>query len=228
MWKPGDQKPNEVSKPAKNGRGGGGSHSKNSQAKKNNNNQSPKTPKAATTALSSFSMGGDDDPMNTSSPAAPLVKKRLSGGTMNMRFMKRKKETQEYEANRNKNSHTAPPTPDPAGPVDDSDDDNSGDDDGMELEAGGGLRFLQATPSDMYGMQADLMGRRSFGGFNTGMEEAWKESKASLEHRHDESKSTTTDEQLLKRYKDLVDNKNSRPGVVGNLKDKKRRKQGKR
>lgn len=141
-----------------------------------------------------------------------------------MRFMKRKKETQDYEQNR-RNAHKTPPKPEQsAAPVDDDND----NDDGMELETGGpgGVTFLEATPSDMYGMQADLMGRRSFGGFHVAMEEAWKECKASLER--DDSKSNVTDEELVKRYQDLVQNKNARPGVVGNLKDKKRRQQQKR
>lgn len=206
MWKPGDEKPKEASKSSK-GRG----DNMNLQKKKNNNN-SPKTPKAG---ASSSSMGENTPPK---SPASS-IKKRLSGATMNMRFMKRKKETEEYETNRK--SHTPPPKPEPAAPAVEDDEDP------MEMEDGESITFLQATPSDMYGMQADLVGRRSFGGFNVSMEEAWKESKAALEHRQDDSKSNKdhiSDEELVKRYQDLVQNRDGKRGV-GNLKDKNKRKQ---
>ena len=100
------------------------------------------------------------------------------------------------------------------------------DDDAMEVVEED-VPFSRATPSDMYGMQASLPGRRSFGGFNPAMEEAWKDSKAMLENiRRDKPNQKVTDEELIQRYEDIVkqrSDKASRP--IGNLSAKKKQKQ---
>merc|ERR550539_2390065 len=41
----------------------------------------------------------------------------------------------------------------------------------------------EATSVDMYGIEAALIGRRSFRGFNVPIERIWKDSKACLENR---------------------------------------------
>merc|ERR550539_548169 len=73
----------------------------------------------------------------------------------------------------------------------------------------------EATSVDMYGIEAALIGRRSFRGFNVPIERIWKDSKACLENREasDRPRKKISDEELLIRYQE------SR--VVGNL-DKQR------
>ena len=71
MWKPGTAKPTTKAK-------------------------SPKTPKRQPNNNESSMTRGDVPKSNSSSAS----KKRLTGATLNMRFMKRKKETAEYERKR--------------------------------------------------------------------------------------------------------------------------------
>jgi hypothetical protein len=83
--------------------------------------------------------------------------------------------------------------------------------------------YQVATPIDMYGMQAALLGRRSFGGFNLVIAEAWKESKASLEMDASldrPKKQKETDEELIQRYQDVVNKRSESLRAVGNLRDK--------
>jgi hypothetical protein len=108
--------------------------------------------------------------------------------------------------------------------------DNHGED--MENHNRSAIVFGKATPSDMYGIQSDLIGRRSFGGFNASMEEAWKDSKDFLETgRIERSKQSQhiTDEELLQRYQDVAQNRNNTEGdrrkatnkrAIGNLNGK--------
>jgi len=68
--------------------------------------------------------------------------------------------------------------------------------------------YVQGTAVDMYGIGASLIGRRSFRGFNPGVERIWKDSKESLSEKFDSSdrnyrtKHKLSDEELLLRYKD--------------------------
>jgi hypothetical protein len=144
--------------------------------------------------------------------------------------MKRKKETQEFESKRkqqpNSRSPAASSSPKPVAAAAEFDDDPmdiSMVDDAEEEEP-----FSRATPDDMYGMQSSLIGRRSFGGFNPAMQEAWKDAKASLENELSEggkSKQKVSDEELLQRYQDLVQKRSESSRPVGNLnKDKANRK----
>lgn len=90
-------------------------------------------------------------------------------------------------------------------------------------------KYQVATPVDMYGMQAALIGRRSFGGFNSAMEEAWKESKASLEDHSDRPrKAKVSDEELIQRYQDIVKKRSDSSRPVGNLRDKAKTKRQRR
>ena len=88
--------------------------------------------------------------------------------------------------------------------------------------------YARASPADMYGIQGTIIGRRSFGGFNRAMEDAWKDCKASIENQsseHRKNKPKVSDEELIQRYKDIVDHRSldagsSRP--IGNLNKKKK------
>lgn len=92
-----------------------------------------------------------------------------------------------------------------------------------------------ATKADMYGMSAELIGRRSFNGFNKAVETTWlKAVQSRQENRFGEKveRQQITDEELLERYEkyvkgngDMMDKKSK---SVGNLKKKKRKRiQGK-
>ena len=65
--------------------------------------------------------------------------------------------------------------------------------------------YQRATTSDMYGPQ--MIGRRSFGGFNPPMEEAWKTSKAAMEgdeSAFNKKKQSISDEELIRRYQEIA------------------------
>lgn len=200
MWKPGTAKPKSPS---------------------------PKTP-TRTTKKQEPSNGVMKLSGNTPMSAEASAKKRLSGATMNMRFMKRKKETQQHEESRRNSSGAAhspaaaaAPSPKAATPSARGEEEEN---DPMDVEEDDEFRelFSRATPADMYGMQASLIGRRSFGGFNPSIEEAWKDSKDRFENDRLENNSSNqkvSDEELLQRYKNIVKKRSdssSRP--IGNLK----------
>lgn len=81
-----------------------------------------------------------------------------------------------------------------------------------------GSKYEPATAVDMYGIEASLIGRRSFRGFNAPLERMWAESKALLENREGTGRprKKISDEELLLRYQE------SRG--VGNLDKKLKRK----
>ena len=182
-----------------------------------------------------------------STPDAVVNKKRLSGATMNMRFMKRKLETKEYEEQQRKQQKSASGQspahqPSPRTPASrqtpksqntpsslnqsslspaHSSHDNI--DVPMEIDPDNGSGFLKATPTDMYGVLANLLGRRSFGGFNTAVEDAWKGSKNFINDTNPDKKQThISDEELVRRYQEIAKNRQDRP-AIGNMKNKGRR-----
>lgn len=168
----------------------------------------PKTPSRET----AFNGGSLTTPKSASSSA----KKRLTGATLNMRFMKRKKETQQYEERRKSQSPNPALSPQA---------EDAFKIDPMDIE-GEDIPFSRATPADMYGMQSSLIGRRSFGGFNPSMEEAWKDAKATLEDvRQEKPTQKISDEELIQRYQEISKQRSESSRPVGNLHDKvKRRK----
>jgi M-phase phosphoprotein 6 len=107
--------------------------------------------------------------------------------------------------------------------TDDTDDDNDDDDRTTPTKKTTTEAYQVATPIDMYGMQAALLGRRSFGSFNPAIEEAWKESKASLELDSSldrRNKQQATDEELIQRYQEIVKKRSESARTVGNLGEK--------
>lgn len=208
MWKPGTAKPNGSLTPS------------SSSGKKK---KKPSRPK--------LDLGGIDDDIRgesitkTTTPSSSTPRKRLSGGTMNMRFMKRRTDTisdnnnnnnNEDEKRKNNNSNSSKTTSshqrmekDDAMDIDkDDDDDNGGGANDASTEkdnVDGSSYYAQATSVDMYGIEASLIGRRSFRGFNTAMERIYKDSKACLEKRGDNTDRPTqkvSDEELLLRYQE--------------------------
>ena len=146
--------------------------------------------------------------------------KRLTGATMNMRFMKRKGDS------------STSGTPDmkeiPA-------------DDGVEKEwtesdLGGPHQVddsmanlpLIANAADMFGISAEIVGRRSFGNFNKAVQDTYAsalEEKVSGKRRIKAGKKTISDEEMIARYQKYVkgeDNNNVK--AIGNLAQKGKRK----
>ena len=81
--------------------------------------------------------------------------------------------------------------------------------------------YAQGTSVDMYGIGALLIGRRSFRGFNPGVERIWKNSKESLSDkfhsadRNHRPKHKLSDEELLLRYKDSASADDGSEGRIG-------------
>jgi hypothetical protein len=236
MWEPGTAPP-----------GGSGKKSSNKKQSKKN---------TASSSSHQLEVTGNILASPKESKSTP---KRLSGATMNMRFMKRKEETRQQERERERkrlsmdggsrsapvastsspsamasppaNAAAASASPlsqpsTPAVPSTNNDTSQQHPEDAMEVDevvtsSTGNSKFQVATPVDMYGMQASLIGRRSFGGFNAAMEDAWKESKGSLEDRSDQAKKVkVSDEELIQRYQDIVKKRSDSSRAVGNLRDK--------
>lgn len=162
--------------------------------------------------------------------------KKLSGTTMNMRFMQRMAEQKEQEAKRRRSAGGSMAVDQAVSPKqkrpqhtkddgDDSDDDMSDDEEDNEM---GTEAFQVAGSADMYGPQAHVLGRRSFGGFNRPMEDAMKSfhtSQSSLDPNSKKPK--VSDDELLKRYEDYVKNGRRREDTsrpIGNLQNKQKRK----
>jgi hypothetical protein len=180
--------------------------------------KSPKTPKRETSEHG-LSLAGESSAAKPTSSS----KKRLSGATRNMRFMKRKKDSLEHEEKVESGTHSpiSASSPKPA-------DFASVQDDAMDVDDENDEPYSPATVVDMYGMQASLIGRRSFGGFNPFVEETWKNSKASIEHKIIDPKKKISDEELLKQYEDLVKGRSGSSRPVGNLNGKSKRKPNRR
>jgi hypothetical protein len=207
-------------------------------------------------SLSTTTEGG-----TTPSSSSSADKKRLSGSTMNMRFMKRRKDatinnifkTKENKEkrksdaaadasnnqNNNKNNdssvfqqlkHEEEKVVDmDVNDNNDNNDNNDDDHDSTSSSLDDENFYGQATSVDMYGMEASIIGRRSFRGFNPAVERIWKDSKACLSENSSSdigNNHKLSDEELLLRYKDSANTSGADSGgriAIGNL-DKKKKK----
>lgn len=206
MWKPGTEKPNN-------------SVSSSSSKKKRKNASKP----------TKLDIGFDDDGGTRKTSTTPkgsssaTPRKCLSGGTMNMRFMKRRKDAITNSSNggdaekkqprpRSKSPSRSKMEEDDAMNIDETDDDVSRDDNYIN-----GSKYARATSVDMFGIGASLIGRQSFGGFNEPIERIWKDSKASMENRGvtDRPGQKLSDEELLLRYKEMTHQRGNADGAKG-------------
>ena len=75
------------------------------------------------------------------------------------------------------------------------------DDQGSTLVAG-----LESTSSGMYGIQSELLGRRSFGGFKPKVNNNWQDCRKYLAGEETEGRKEkhVSDEELLQRYQELL------------------------
>ena len=160
------------------------------------------------------------------------VKKKLSGATMGMRFMKRKldeaaqakriKEEKQKQATtkQSEESGWSIQTADDNNPNNSSQDTNVVEcDDIPEI----------ATASDMYGVVANIIGRRSFGGFNKHVSETWNNTLEEIQNNRTSNKMTKqhiSDDELLRRYEKYVKGRSSNKNM--NDKSNKRREKRKR
>jgi hypothetical protein len=169
---------------------------------------------------------------NTGLQKTPLSSsKKLSGTTMNMRFMQRKAEEKKQQEIRRRSAGDSMAVDRAVSPKrpqhtnDDGEDDDDDDDDMSDDEEDDEAAFQVAGAEDMYGPQAHVLGRRSFGGFNKPMEEAMKSSHQSESGVDGNKKPKVSDDELLKRYEVYVKN-GRRPAdaarPVGNLQKKRK------
>lgn len=175
---------------------------------------------------------GTSPPQPSSTDTAKPQKKALSGATMNMRFMQRKKEQQKFERKHQRKEDTASSKEDTMD-IDDGESSStstSSNDDFVHSQQQTEDEVIASGPAttvDMYGISVEVIGRRSFGGFNRAVEETWKSSYRSHREGTYKNKSIServSDEELLKRYANLVkdrrgDGDNSR-SPIGNLSNK--------
>lgn len=191
-------------------------------------------------SLNGNDKGNSSDKNARSKSAPPQRPKKLSGTTMNMRFMQRKREQQQQKNTRRPDSGGAAPrrggNQHQPMEIDNNDDafnsscsnakeslgrnpqhqtlggvDTDTDSVVDATAAAASFSVNRATPSDMYGVKSDVLGRRSFGGFNRAIQDAWN-----LSHREATSKysdrrrkqQAISDEELLKRYEDFVNSAN--------------------
>lgn len=171
---------------------------------------------------------------NGQAPKNKTPKKKLSSGTMGMRFMKRKVEAEEAakkqaaeeekaEAEREAMEWSAagPATTDGGEAMSDDDD----DDDAVVVP-------LAATAADVYGIGAAIVGRRSFGDFNKAVQETWNDAVESTARERSGARAERqqiTDEELLQRYEKYVKRgdhimANGKSPSIGNLQKKRKKK----
>jgi M-phase phosphoprotein 6 len=126
---------------------------------------------------------------------------KLSGATMNMRFMKRSTAvaaTVVTKANSAPESTTA--TGDAPSNRQQQQDEHAAASDGIPRSATPTSRVEIATPLDMYGRdQSTLLGRRSFGGFNPITAQNWYYSRGNSTNRNE-----STGKKLSRSDRDLV------------------------
>ena len=236
MWKPGSQKP-------------GGSSSKK---KKNKGGKSPSSSSIgglqipeASPLQHATTINGQSPSQNETSATTPesQSRKKLSGSTMNMRFMQRHSQQHNHssrsppsrsksrERSQSPKSHPSNSphslqqqqqqqqfsagaeiaVPTPTNNTNNHDqqriimaDDDENDDDGasdvdMKDASSSSSRYGVATSADMYGYShVAVIGRRSFGGCNPTMAEAWQLSQQA--ERDDAQQQSVSDKELVKRY----------------------------
>lgn len=152
---------------------------------------------------------------NTKSPnGGSIVKKKLSGATLGMRFMNRRVESK---------AKRTPVKPSDEETMDVCNDESDSNEPTSHLPQ-------VATASEMYGLKSDLVGRRSFGGFHKSVSETWTCSlDAYTDGRAGEraKKEHVSDEELLRRYEEYIKGRGNLGGIdkaaagpFGNLAEK--------
>ena len=184
--------------------------------------------------------------------------KKLSGSTMNMRFMQRKKSpvmNKEKTMDENMDHSSENNSYSPIDKFDGNDNDNDNDNDNgngngtvrdemknwresdlsnnpmhvisnhsgldndykmnemhhtlnksdmvMNMEGSNDSQIQIAIDTDMYGMSAELIGRRSFGGFNQAVQDTWSSAYSQME-KSNSRKKKLSDKEMIQKYKSAV------------------------
>lgn len=163
--------------------------------------------------------------------------KKLSSATMGMRFMKRKAEvsalTKKQEdarksvlqaaarkntLNDNRNSYKS---------IEGKVQERKRRNETISADASNELIILEAaTVVDMYGVGADVIGRRSFGGFHKAIRSTWEEAVKMRTDDESRTKATfkhITDEELLQRYEKYVKGRDGEKLKFGGKREKRKR-----
>ena len=123
------------------------------------------------------------------------AKKRLSGATMGMRFMQKRNQQQSQSPRRFETQQ--------------HDGQQEGETTLLSPIVGQGSTAdaaVEPTSSDMFGIQSELIGRRSFGGFKPKVNNNWQDCRKYLAGEESEEKrgNHVSDEELLQRYQELL------------------------
>mmetsp|Transcript_30676 Transcript_30676/g.61272 ORF Transcript_30676/g.61272 Transcript_30676/m.61272 type:complete len:197 (+) Transcript_30676:275-865(+) len=163
--------------------------------------------------------------------------KKLSSATMGMRFMKRKAEVSAFAKkqedarkavlqaaarkntlNENRNRYKSTET---------KVHERKRHNESISADASNEFIILEAASVvDMYGVGADVVGRRSFGGFHKAVRSTWEEA---LKMRTDDDTRTKatfkhiTDEELLQRYEKYVTGRDGEKSKFGGKREKRKR-----
>jgi len=182
----------------------------------------PTTPKNILSSKKNKKSNSKKENSQTKKSPRSSGNKRLSGSTMNMRFMKRKTDSssaKKISDNSKNNSVSADPSNDSArnemrqwlekSPSQSrmSDDvhmssaevcnEHSSVTPVDRVDSSGPER---ATDADIYGVGAQIIGRRSFGGFNKVVQETWNTAYKEIEKKN-KKKNKKSEDQLMREYK---------------------------
>eukprot|EP00978_Attheya_sp_CCMP212_P014821 scaffold37981_cov50-Attheya_sp.AAC.7 len=186
-------------------------------------------PKASTkepTPEPSSQSGSEEKLPGVTTEAVPKKKTKLSGATMGMRFMQRKAEAMAAGLKRRvaeKKAETVSQLSEAANLSQRSEAIEDGQ--SISNDDAAALKPQVATAVDMYGIGAEIIGRRAFGGFNKTVSDSWENSLVARERNRFATKAekqTISDDELLKRYEKYVRGKGDGEAVgpIGNLKEK--------
>ena len=156
---------------------------------------------------------------------SPATQKKLTGATMNMRFMKRKNIDATPLENSVKLDSDAMEWIS-ATVAETSTDPSQNKSTSYVLNKQNALP-QQATDVDTYGLSAKIIGRRSFKNFNKAVQDTYQamlDEKVRGKARAKAAKHTISDEEMLDRYKKYVQGEdNNKVAPVGNLDKKNKR-----
>lgn len=197
-------------------------------------NPNPPSSTSGSTSLQTGNQKSSTSNQSTTSPkisSSPSTKKTLSGTTMNMRFMQRRRVSDEAELSRKRKAQQEEQYHRQQQQQEQNEEDelrqqpssneyanneimnNTSSKDNAAISTKELFIVTIATDKDMHG--SDIIGRRSFGGFNKVVGETWeaavksqfKDSTSS--GNIDSNKSTISDEDLVRRYKTYISGENN-------------------
>lgn len=136
------------------------------------------------------SIGTDSLTPSSKAPSNGSAKKGLSGATLGMRFMQKRNQQQSPATPRRLETERQDVTMQVA----------------VDEKGSNTVAALETTSSDMYGIQSELIGRRSFGGFKPKVNNNWQDCRRYIVGEDSEGRKEkhVSDEELLQRYQELL------------------------